>query len=128
MPAYIQAQKSHNHGFSKTFNLSTAAVTQDLVVVSTEMSLQHTIRIQRIRITIITGAAQTWTVKDKNGTPVVLSPAMATDVAGSTFTFDYGAQGLAATINKSVELTISAAGAAGIVQIEGFQVRSGTAV
>ena len=126
--SYNQAQKANHVPFSLVYNLSTAATTLDMVTVSTQQSLQHIIHVQSIRVIVITGSAgKTWTLRDKAASPVILSPAMDMGTTGVEVVYDFGPQGVVATQNKSVELLISAAGAAGIVVVEGFQKRTATA-
>ncbi len=78
----------------------------------------------RVRITNIwwnctTSAAQTLTIRDDNGTPLVLGIVPASIAVGGHH-FEYGPMGLAATISKNVDLVASAAGYAGFLVIDGF--------
>lgn len=112
-------------GFSTTVIVTTAGVTQNLIVAKqttpSDMPVMYTIYVQKLRIVVRTGAAQTWTIQDSAGSPVILVSAQDMSVAGIEFEWDFGPVGRAITVNKDLVLSISAAGAAGDVYIEGYQ-------
>lgn len=82
----------------------------------------HTIFVQRIHVEITTASAgKTWTIKDSNGTPLVVSGPYDTDTAPTSIDIEFGEQGRGLTQGKDLVLTISAAGAVGSVTWEAYQ-------
>jgi hypothetical protein len=79
----------------------------------------HILYVQRIKITVTTGAAQTLALAGASGAPV-LTPAMDMSTAGVSFTFDFGPAGRALVVNELIKATISAAGAGAVVAIDGY--------
>ncbi len=79
----------------------------------------YRIRITDVWFVISTSAAQTLTIQDDNGTPVVLCIIPAS-VAVGTYHAEFGHAGIPATVSTNVDLVASAAGYAGHLVIEGF--------
>lgn len=78
-------------------------------------------RLQKLTIHVTTGSAgKTWTFVGSAAT--VITAALDVATAGSSFTFDFGPEGLALAVNESITTTISAAGSAGRVHVEGYYV------
>ena len=128
MDAYLQSRKA-NHGFAFSTSIATGGTTSTLLTVSTEQSLVHKIHVQRIRVVVITASAgKTWTIQDNNASPVIATPALDMGTAGVEFVYDFGPTGFSFTAGKNMTLTISAAGAAGVVIVEGYQEQTHTAV
>jgi hypothetical protein len=120
---YMQPKRAFSGGFSSTFELSTAAVTQTLVEVKRTTPLyepkEHIIRVQRVTVIVTTGAAQTWQLRSAT-THTIITPSMSMLTAGTKFEYDFGPQGIEVDQNEDLQVLISAAGAAGIVLVEGF--------
>jgi len=92
----------------------------------TVRNANYTIYVQKIKVSVTTFSAKTWTFKDSAGTPVpgaVISvPASEATVPGiQDYEFDFGAAGYPLTQGKDLVLAYSAAGAAGIVHVEAYQ-------
>lgn len=89
--------------------------------VKSARSANYTLFIQRWRFRITTGAAQTWSVQDTNSSPLTISGLVDVSTAPSSAGEDFGPEGVPLTAGKNLTLTISAAGAAGIFEWEGYQ-------
>ena len=102
---------------SGSVTLSTSGDTQDLVA----DKANETIFIQSYRI-VITGASagKTWTLKDKAGTPILVSPDVSTTTASEAHS-ELDARGMALTQGKGLQLVCSATGAAGHVEWTGYR-------
>ena len=107
------------------------AATDDQTDLLTVKSANHRIYIQQISISITTYSAVTWTLRDDASTPVpiaVLSiPATQATAFGDegTVVWNFGPTGTPLTLGKNLDLELSAAGAAGIVHVEGYEVLVG---
>lgn len=125
---YLHWQHQHRR---KIADVSMLAATGDQTDVLTVKSANHRIYIQRIVTSITVYAAVTWTFQDDAGTPVkiaVLSiPAAQATAFGDegTVTWDFGPVGTPLTLGTNLDLDVSAAGAAGIIHIEGYEVLVG---
>lgn len=116
--AYQQKKKIHG-GFITSDALSTAATTVNVGPVL--RSSAHSLWVQRIKVYVVTGSAgKTCALADNSGT-VALTPALDTATGGVSFTADFGPVGRKLTVNEQVKATISAAGAAVHISIEGYQ-------
>lgn len=99
--------------------LTTASTATALAQV-TARSQDHAIFMQKVHIRVTTGnSGKTWTLLDTAGTPRPVTGAVPCDAVGS-FEIDFGADGYQLTAGKNLALTISAAGAAGVVSWEGY--------
>ena len=93
----------------------------------TAKSANHRVYVQKLTISITTYSAKTWTFQDSAGTPVPIAhismPAAAVVLPSEsgTITFDFGPTGVALTLGKNFNMTMSAAGLAGVVHVEGYQ-------
>lgn len=125
LSAYDQLKTVASRGFNTKVHIAVGGVTQTLIAAlqttPTEMPVQHTIHVQKLRIVITTGFATTWTIQDSNGTPVLLTAALDVSVAGSVFEQDFGPSGISLTLNKDLKVSIGGAGAVGDIYIEGYQ-------
>lgn len=90
-----------------------------VVPLSSANLLAGTIYIQRIQVNIITDAAQSLTLQDDAGTPVVIAGVKASPGVGP-ITFDFGPEGRALTQAKEFELKNSAAGLAADITWTGY--------
>lgn len=131
MEPYTQPKRALSGGFDLAFALTTAAVTQSIILAPqttpADHPKKHYLHVQRLRVVVRTGsAAKTWTFQDTNGSPVALTPALDMSTAGTVFSFDFGRQGRKLTLNKDLSVVISAAGAAGDIYVEGFYERDTT--
>lgn len=86
----------------------------------------YTIFVQKIKVSVTTFSAKTWTFKDSAGTPVpgavISTTAPEATVPGiQDYEFDFGAAGYPLTQGKDLAVAYSAAGAAGIVHVEAYQ-------
>lgn len=94
----------------------------------TPRNASYTIYIQKITVNPTTYSAKSWTFQDSAGTPVVYGimsfPAAAPTTGGITdqFVLDFGPSGQAMTLGKDFQLKMSAAGVAGSLIIEAYQV------
>jgi hypothetical protein len=87
-----------------------------------DMPVQHQIFLQKGQVVVTTGSAgKTWQLQDGAGTPVKEAQAMDMTTAGTKYTFDWGPGGYALTVNKDLNVSISAAAAAADITIEGYQ-------
>lgn len=82
--------------------------------------LLHTLFVQLITASITTDAAQSWTFRDRNGTPVPVAVVKVSPGLGMV-RFDFGAEGKAMTEEKGLDLLASAAGLAGVIHVEGYR-------
>lgn len=111
-----------------------ATATTGPVTLVTARNSQYQIFIQRIKVSVVTYAAKTFTFEDSTGTPVVIGivsvPAAAPTAAGEqAYTFDFGPEGTALSVGMNFVLALSAAGAAARVHWEGYmRLGSGQAV
>jgi hypothetical protein len=134
MDPYYQPKIALSGGFETLVALTAAAngVTQVIAALQTTPSSnpkQHYIHVQRLRIVVKTGSAGvTWTFQDGAGSPVTLTAALDMSTAGAVYTFDFGPQGKKLTLNKDLNVSISGAGAAADIFVEGFQERSATRI
>ena len=81
----------------------------------------HTIYIQRIIFNCTTDAAQTITVQDGAGTPLVVGKSASSPGLGVEIIGDYGPAGFACTVGEEIDIVLSAAGLAGVLNIEAYQ-------
>lgn len=105
-------------GFVKNLELGTAATTQDVLApkVST-----LTIWVQRIRVHVLTGnAGKTWQFRAKTTTTTIFTTTLDMSTAGVTHLIDLGSKGKALPLGETLEVVISAAGAAGHIEVEGY--------
>jgi hypothetical protein len=80
----------------------------------------HTIYVKRIVFTVTTGGvAESWTVRDSAGTPVVIAVLPASATVGS-FVHYFGDEGLPITAEKALNIVSSGAGVAGQVKVDGY--------
>ena len=102
------------------------AATDDQTLI-TAKSANHQIFVQRVKVTITTYAAVTWLFKDSAGTPVPIwlisipAAAVALPSESNSMIADFGPEGIPLSIGKNFLLDVSAAGAAGTVQVEAYE-------
>lgn len=121
MQADLYQQKRQEFGgFSNTNLLTTAATTVDLPLPLPRAGKR--IFVQRLRVLVQVGSAgKTVTFASSGGAAgTQLSGLIALDTAGTTFIGDFGAEGIPMTVSEAVKATISAAGAAIAVHLEGY--------
>lgn len=134
MDPYTQPKRALSGGFDTLVALTTAAsgVTQVIAAPQTTplgCARKHYIHVQRLRIVVKTGSAGvTWTFQDGAGSPVTLTPALDMSTAGAVYSYDFGPQGKKLTLDKDLNVSISGAGAAADIFVEGFQERSSTRI
>ncbi len=115
--AYLQKWAIYG-GFSTTVDLTTAAVTVN--VKSPESSTDRLV-FQRLKVEVLTGSAgKTWAFAAASGSPVLV-PALDMSTSGVVHEFDFGPAGVVFADNDALRVTISAAGAAGRIIMEGYQ-------
>jgi hypothetical protein len=110
----------------KTYN--TTIVAGDSTTLSDVIAARNanwTVYIQSIQFACTTGAAQSLTFQDDNGTPKVIAKTIATGVTGEPYLFDFGPEGIPLTQGKNLDVTFSGAGLAGSLHIEGYQKLTG---
>ena len=106
-------------GFNVTQFQTTASTTGSYSTPALKTT-SHKIFVQRLKIVVLTGSAgKTLALADAT-TGVVLTPALDMSTGGTTYTFDFGPTGKVFTVNELLKATISAAGAAASVNIEGY--------
>lgn len=102
-------------------SLVVGAATDDTVLI-TARTTSHVIYVQHVHIHFTTGSAgKTWSIEDTAGSPVTISGNIPCDTAPLDVDLDYGAEGIALTQGKNLNLNVSAVGAAGIVTWEAYQ-------
>lgn len=120
MDPYLRTRMAY-HSANGHLDFTTAATTQTLVTVK---SSSHTIRIQKLHVTIKTDAAQTITFEDSNASPVFVEKTDSAPGANTQYIWDFGPSGKPLTQGKNFVATFSAAGLAGHVEWYGYQSRS----
>ena len=111
----------------KTRQLAVLAATDDTVDLLTARSANHRLYVQRIEVSLTTYSAVTWTFRDDASTPVPIAhlsiPAAAPTAGGDggTIVWDFGPLGTPLTAGKNLDLEMSAAGAAGIINILAYE-------
>lgn len=114
----------------KSTQLQVLAATDDTTII-TPKSANHQIFVQRITVGITTYSAKTWTFQDSAGTPVPIyhisipAAAVATPSESNGMVIDFGSRGFGLTVGKTLDLNVSAAGAAGVVTVEAYEVLVG---
>lgn len=116
--------RNRNKTVSRTILAAdTSAAHADII---TPKSANHTIYIQRISFAPTTYAAQTLTFRDDAGTPVEIGfmsiPAAAPTTGICQYVIDYGPQGTPLTKGKNLDVIISAAGPAGRLVVEAYEI------
>jgi hypothetical protein len=123
--AYDQLESVATRGFNTKVHVAVGDVTEVLIAARqttpSDIPVQHTIHVQKLRVVITTGFATTWTIQDSNGTPVLLTAALDVSVAGTVFEQDFGPSGASLTLNKDLKVSIGGAGAVGDIYIQGYQ-------
>lgn len=115
----------------KSTQLQVLAATDDTTII-TPKSANHQIFVQRITVGITTYSAKTWTFQDSNGTPVpvyhisIPGAAVALPSESNGMTIDFGPKGFGLTVGTNLVLNVSAAGAAGAVTVEAYEVLANT--
>lgn len=84
------------------------------------LDTKHTVYVQRISVNIKTSAAQSITVQDDAGTPIIVLFIEASAAAGVIRTIDFGARGFALTEGKNLDIS-GTAGPAYSYSIEAYQ-------
>jgi hypothetical protein len=84
----------------------------------------ETIYVQKVNIIVTTDNAATQTVQDTASTPLIAAKTTASPGVAKDFLFDWGAQGLALTEGKGLDLTNSAAGLAYSFTVEAYRRRT----
>lgn len=86
----------------------------------------YTIYVQRLRVDIVTDAAQHLTFEDSNGTPVVLKVTDNSPGANTEYIWDFGPDGWPLTQAKNFVVAISAAGLGAEILFEAYQKQTAT--
>lgn len=116
----LYAQKRQIFGGFIVTETITAADTTRAISLPALKSVLHKLFVQRIRWMVTTGnAGKTLVLSGASGAPV-LSGAIPGDTAGTSGTLDFGAKGSQLVVNELLKATISAAGAAYVLSIEGY--------
>lgn len=93
--------------------------------VASARSVNHTLYVQKITLSIYTHAAQTVTFLDTAGTPVKIAAHLdvTPQAAGvpSVVVWDFGPRGTALTAGKNLSITLSGAGIGARIHVEGYQ-------
>lgn len=119
--AYVQKRRCYGGGFVVTKSLTAAATTADIAIPAVRTG--KLIFVQRIRVHIQTGSAgKTLGLASSSGVAAtVLLTALALDTASGVFTAaDFGPAGIPMTTGELIKATLSAAGAAVTIIIEGY--------
>jgi hypothetical protein len=104
---------------SKTGRFTTATTTQASWIVCP--GIRYTIFVQRIRMNVVTDAAQTLTLQDTNGTPKVIGgPTASSPGLGWIDILDGGDEGIPLTEGKDLSAVLSAAGLAFDLVVEAY--------
>lgn len=111
---------------SRSGQLNVLAAT-DTTTLVTVRSASHQLFVQRIIVDITTYSAKTWTFNDSTGTPVPIkfisipAAAVALPSESNDMVADFGPEGIALSVGKNLVLTMSGAGAAGVVKFEVYE-------
>ena len=122
---YVHYKHTHrNKTVSRTVLAADVSATHADIIVP--KSSQHTIYVQRITFAPTTYAAQTLTFQDGANTPVVIGhmsiPAAAPTTGICQYEIDYGPEGTPLTKGEELDVIISAAGPAGRLVVEAYEV------
>lgn len=115
----------------KSTQLQMLAATDDQASFIAPKSANHRIFVQKITVGITTYSAVTWTFQDSTGTPVPIwhisipAAAVALPSESNGMTIDFGAKGFGLTTGQGLSLNVSAAGAAGAITVEAYEVLVG---
>jgi hypothetical protein len=88
-------------------------------------SADHQLFIQKITVNVSTSNAATLTFRDDAGTPVVIAILAGSAALGSHTVLDGGAEGIPLTLGKNLDIVASAAGVAGSLMVEAYEVLVG---
>lgn len=128
MTFYDILKRTGARGFNTRVALGAAAtgVTQVIAALQTTPlaePMKHKIHVQKLTVIVTTAsAAKTWQFQDGAGSPVTIeNPLDMSAAAGTKYTFDFGPSGFPLTLNKDLNVNISAAGAAADIFVEGYQ-------
>ena len=102
--------------------LSAASTTQDNVLTG---RTGHTLYVQRIKVSVTTDAAQSWTFQDDNSSARVIAVTPTSPGVGM-LEWDFGAEGVPLTEAKNLDISVSGAGLAGIVMLEAYLKQTST--
>ncbi len=116
----------HQQHTDKRAQAQVVAADAGPVTLITVKSANHTVYVQRIKVSVTTYSAKTLTFADSAGTPVPVGfmsiPAAAPTNAGAQdYTVDFGPHGFALTQGKNLTMTLSAAGAAFVVSVDAYE-------
>lgn len=118
------AQGIHNLEHSTNYpkavgNIAVLAAGTAAAVSVIAAKTSYTLYILKIVISVTTTAAQTVTLQDSAGTPVVVA-GLAASPALNCFTWDFGPEGLPLTADTGLTYSLSAAGLALRIHVEGY--------
>jgi hypothetical protein len=123
---YLHPQYQHTRKVTDVFVLAATDYTTPAAVVSVK-SANHRLYVQKISINVTTYGSDTWTFQDSAGTPVPIAhisiPAAVVALASESgsIIFDYGPTGIALTLGKNLNMTMSGTGSAGAIHIEAYE-------
>ena len=117
--------RSENTDVSTTARINTTGSSGGLVLASGVAS--GSIFLQRATIVPTTTGAVSWSLTDSSSGTPALTPLIS--MTGSGYSIDYGSRGVQLNTGASLQVTLSATGAAGVVSVEGYwKYGGGTAV
>lgn len=107
-------------GVNQTYIMATTDTTKNIV--APPVASVSKIAVQRIKVTVTTGAAGKTLALGSSSGDVTLTEALDMSTAGAEYERDFGPKGVPfLTAGDSVKATISAAGAGAIISIEGYR-------
>lgn len=118
--AAARSARSAHQPFSIDVDL-VAADTSTLTLLT--VLANHTIIVTKIMVSVITDAAQSVSVQDSAGTPVIIAKTKASPGLGP-ITFDFGEDGTRLTEATNLVANLSGAGLAARIHVEGYQKRT----
>lgn len=118
--------KFHHRNKTRSRHVLATDTSTQLADFITPKSAEHTLYIQRISFAPTTYAAQNFTFRDGAGTPVPIGvisvPASALTTGVNQWVLDYGPEGTPLTKGKELDVIVSAAGLAGRLVVEAYEV------
>lgn len=115
-----RSARTQHQPFAVDINL-VAADTADATLVTAKTN--HSIFVTKIMFSVTTDAAQTVLFKDSAGTPIPIAMSKSSPGLGP-IVWEFGEDGTKLTEEKNLVATLSGAGLAGRIHVEGYQKRT----
>ena len=117
------------HNSSKVTDVLVLAATDYTTptAIITVKSANHRVYVQKISVNVTTYGSDTWTFQDSASTPVPIAfmsiPGAVVALASESgsIVFDFGPKGIALTLGKNLNMTMSGTGSAGAIHVEAYE-------